>query len=38
MWKKGTFAEYEPFPPDLPVLVNRESIIDAGEWTHHTIK
>ena len=38
MWKKGTFAEYEPFPPGLPILVNRESIIDAGEWTHQKVK
>jgi hypothetical protein len=38
MWKRGTFAESEPFPSGLPILVNRESIIDAGEWTHQTVK
>lgn len=38
MWKTGSFAESEPFPPDLPIMVNRDSIIDAGEWTHQKVK
>jgi hypothetical protein len=34
---KGVVNESEPFPKDQPVLVNRESIVDATPWTHALI-
>ena len=35
--KTGNVNEAEPFPKDQPVLVNRESIVDATLWTHQLI-
>lgn len=29
----GVVNEVEPFPPGKPVLINRESIVDATPWT-----
>jgi len=31
---EGKFSEVEPYPDDQLVLVNRDSIIDATQWTH----
>jgi len=31
---KGEFAEMEPYPDGLRVILNRESFIDASEWHH----
>ena len=30
----GTLDEVEPYPTDAIVNINRETIIDAVEWTH----
>jgi len=30
----GTVGEAEPYPPDMDVLINRTSIIDACPWLH----
>ena len=31
---KGTLKEVEPYPDDVPVVVNRDAIVDACTWKH----
>jgi hypothetical protein len=32
---RGDPTEVEPYPQDIPVLINRFSVIDASEWKHN---